>query len=109
MVTKLLTPFSYSMEGSSFFFYTSPVKEEDLQEVENLRYSPMIFQAEIPKLRELRIIFVNGNFFTGALTASAYQNKTMDWRRANKCNWEKYNESFPSPPSRESLFKLKNN
>lgn len=89
MVTKLLSPLSYSMERSSFFFFTSSVKEEDLKEIESLRYCPMIFQAEIPKKRELRIIFVNGKFFVGALEASTYQDKTMDWRSAktDDCIW----------------------
>ena len=34
MIAKLLTPLSTSMEGSSFFLYTSTVKEEDLLEAE---------------------------------------------------------------------------
>ncbi|NEP51061.1 MAG: MvdC family ATP-grasp ribosomal peptide maturase [Moorea sp. SIO3C2] len=90
MVAKLLTPLSYSMEASSFFLYTSVVKEEDLQEAEMLRYSPMVFQEEIPKQRELRITFVAGNLFVGALDASRYSATTMDWRSAkpDDCAWE---------------------
>ena len=102
MVTKLLTPISYGMESSPFFFYTSSVKEEDLKEAETLRYSPQVFQEEIPKLRELRVIFVNGNLFVGALDASRYQAKTMDWRRAKpeECPWE------PAVLSREFARKI---
>ena len=90
MIAKLLTPLSTSMEGSSFFLYTSIVKAEDLLEVEALRYSPMIFQEQIPKLRELRVVFVEGNLFVGALDASRYSATTMDWRRATLANspWE---------------------
>jgi len=90
MVAKLLTPLSVGMESSSFFLYTSLVKEEDLWDAETLRYSPMVFQEEIPKLRELRVTFVAGNLFVGALDASRYALKTMDWRRANpeECPWE---------------------
>jgi glutathione synthase/RimK-type ligase-like ATP-grasp enzyme len=78
------------MEGSSFFVYTSVVKEEDLIEAEALRYSPMVFQEQIPKLRELRVVFVAGNLFVGALDASRYSATTMDWRRAKpeECAWE---------------------
>ncbi|NEO02062.1 MAG: MvdC family ATP-grasp ribosomal peptide maturase, partial [Moorea sp. SIO3I7] len=90
MVAKLLTPLSYGMEASSFFLYTSVVKEEDLQEAEMLRYSPMVFQEEIPKQRELRIAFVAGNLYVGALDAYRYSATTMDWRSAKPedCPWE---------------------
>ena len=90
MIAKLLTPLSTSMKGSSFFLYTSPVKEEDLVEAEALRYSPMIFQEQIPKLRELRVVFVDGNLFVGTLEASRYSAHTMDWRRATLADspWE---------------------
>lgn len=90
MVAKLLTPLSYSMESSSFFLYTSAVQEKDLLEADSLRYCPMVFQEQIPKLRELRVVYVNGNFFVGALDASRYKNSTVDWRHASSdaCIWE---------------------
>jgi MvdC family ATP-grasp ribosomal peptide maturase len=92
MVTKLLTPLSYSMQGSSFFMYTSVVKEEDLQDAEKLRYCPMVFQEQITKQLELRVVFVNGNFFVGALDASRYAESTQDWRRGTSeaCIWKPY-------------------
>lgn len=90
MVTKLLTPLSYSMEGSSFFLYTSAVKEEDLTDLETLRYCPMVFQEQIPKQQELRVIFVDGNIFVGALDASKYEAFSVDWRRGTSeaCVWK---------------------
>lgn len=90
MIAKLLTPLSYSMEGSSFFLYTSAVQEKDLLEADSLRYCPMVFQEQIPKLRELRIVYVNGNLFVGALDALRYKNSTVDWRHASSdaCLWE---------------------
>lgn len=90
MVAKLLTPLSYSMKGSPFFVYTSAVKEEDLLDAETLRYSPMVFQEQIPKQQELRVVFVAGNLFVGALDASGYAASTVDWRRATTeaCVWQ---------------------
>lgn len=44
MVAKLLRPLSYGMQASSFFMYTSAVKEEDLLDAETLRYCPVVFQ-----------------------------------------------------------------
>ncbi|MBW4614195.1 MAG: MvdC family ATP-grasp ribosomal peptide maturase [Desmonostoc vinosum HA7617-LM4] len=90
MIAKLLAPLSSGMEGSSFFLYTSSVKEEDLLNAQTLRYCPMVFQEQIPKQRELRVIFVNGKLFVGALDASRYAGTTQDWRRANQedCVWQ---------------------
>ncbi|MBD2452291.1 MvdC family ATP-grasp ribosomal peptide maturase [Nostoc sp. FACHB-152] len=92
MIAKLLRPLSYSMEGSSFFMYTSAVKEEDLIDAESLRYCPMVFQEQIPKQQELRAVYVNGNLFVGALDASDYAASTQDWRCAeqNACTWNTY-------------------
>lgn len=103
MVAKLLTPLSQSMSGSPFFLYTSAVKEEDLLEAELLRHSPMVFQEQIPKLRELRVVFVDGKLFVGAIDASAYATSTVDWRRANAdaCMWQ------PHELPREIAFRLK--
>lgn len=82
MVAKLLTALSYSMEAnSSFFLYTSIVKEEDLQDAESLRYCPMVFQEQIPKQQELRVVYVNGNVFVGALNANVYAAAKADWRK----------------------------
>lgn len=81
MVSKLLTAIAHSMESPEFFLYTSRVKEEDLKELESLRYCPMVFQAEIPKQLELRIVMVNGQSFVGALDSSQYNQAGVDWRR----------------------------
>ena len=83
MVTKLLKALSYSMEYTPFFLYTSIVKEDDLQDAESLRYCPMVFQEQIPKQLELRVIFVQGKVFVGALDSSIYEKSTVDWRRPN--------------------------
>ncbi|NEO38097.1 MAG: MvdC family ATP-grasp ribosomal peptide maturase [Moorea sp. SIOASIH] len=83
MVTKLLKALSYSMEYTPFFLYTSIVKEDDLLDAESLRYCPMVFQEQIPKQLELRVIYVQGKVFVGALDASIYEKSTVDWRRPN--------------------------
>jgi MvdC family ATP-grasp ribosomal peptide maturase len=84
MVVKLLRPLSYGMQASSFFMYTSAVKEEDLLDAETLRYCPAVFQEQIPKHQELRAVYVNGNLFVGALDASEYAESTQDWRHGTK-------------------------
>ncbi|MCA1633910.1 MAG: MvdC family ATP-grasp ribosomal peptide maturase [Acidobacteria bacterium] len=90
MVAKLLRPLTVSMNAAPLFVYTSRVREEDLADAETLRHSPMVFQELIPKERELRIAWVAGEAFTGALDASGTSRGQTDWRRAapEECRWQ---------------------
>ncbi|HEY0546544.1 MAG TPA: MvdC family ATP-grasp ribosomal peptide maturase [Pyrinomonadaceae bacterium] len=91
MVAKLLRPLTVSMNADSLFVYTSRVSEEDLASAETLRHSPMVFQELIPKERELRIVWVAGETFTGAIDASGTLRGQTDWRQAapEECRWQK--------------------
>ena len=91
MITKLLTSLSFSMEGSGTFVYTSRVKEEDIKSADSLCHSPMVFQEYIPKQHELRVAFVNGTCFVGALNSTQSQAGQVDWRIASpqELNWER--------------------
>jgi MvdC family ATP-grasp ribosomal peptide maturase len=91
-VAKLLRPLTVSMNAAEQpFVYTSRVREEDLAGAEALRHSPMVFQELIPKERELRVAWVAGQAFTGALDASGSSRGFTDWRQAapDECRWEK--------------------
>jgi glutathione synthase/RimK-type ligase-like ATP-grasp enzyme len=78
------------MNADSDFVYTSQVSAKDLADAETLRHSPMVFQELIPKARELRIAWVAGEAFTGALDASGTSRGQTDWRRAapEECRWQ---------------------
>lgn len=91
IVTKLLTPLSVSMEGSGSFVYTSKVRKEDLLNAESLRHCPMVFQEHIPKERELRVAFVDGTCFVGALKSAQSKAGQVDWRLASpeELYWER--------------------
>ncbi|MDJ0840329.1 MAG: MvdC family ATP-grasp ribosomal peptide maturase [Acidobacteriota bacterium] len=82
VVTKMLTPLTISMGRPSAFVYTSEITEEDLTELDGLRYSPMIFQEKIEKDVELRVAYVDGKVFTGTIDASESQKGQTDWRRS---------------------------
>jgi MvdC family ATP-grasp ribosomal peptide maturase len=91
-VAKLLRPLTVSMDaGAQAFVYTNRVREEDLTGAETLRHSPMVFQELIPKERELRVAWVAGQAFAGALNASGTSRGQTDWRLAapGECSWEK--------------------
>ncbi|MFL6334564.1 MAG: MvdC family ATP-grasp ribosomal peptide maturase [Pyrinomonadaceae bacterium] len=91
MVAKLLRPLTVSMGAAPLFVYTSRVREEDLADAETLRHSPMVFQELIPKALELRVAWVAGSAFAGALDASGTSRGRTDWRQAapDECRWQR--------------------
>jgi MvdC family ATP-grasp ribosomal peptide maturase len=90
-VAKLLRPLAVSMNADMPFVYTNRVREEDLAGAETLRHCPMVFQELIPKACELRVAYVAGETFAGALDASGTSHGHTDWRRAapEECRWRK--------------------
>jgi MvdC family ATP-grasp ribosomal peptide maturase len=90
-VAKLLRPLEISMNSENPFVYTSRVREEDLAGAEALRHSPMVFQELIEKAYELRVAYVAGEVFAGALDATGTSRGQTDWRRADpsECRWQK--------------------
>jgi len=89
VVAKMLTPFSTSMDGGSPFVHTSAVTPEDLEDLDGLRFSPMVFQQRVPKARELRVAMVAGRPHVGAVDASGSERGQVDWRRSlpGECPW----------------------
>jgi glutathione synthase/RimK-type ligase-like ATP-grasp enzyme len=92
VVSKMLTPLTTSMSGNTPFVYTNRLKEEDLDELHMLEHSPMVFQEFIPKSCELRIAYVNGKLFTGAIGMGKGKD-VADWRQGNKNEspWQDFN------------------
>jgi MvdC family ATP-grasp ribosomal peptide maturase len=90
-VAKLLRPLTVSMDAAESFVYTNRVREEDLAGADALRHCPMVFQELIPKAYELRVAYVAGECFAGALNASGSSRGHTDWRRAapEDCRWQK--------------------
>ena len=92
MIAKLHGSLSRSMNGDTPFFPTTRITEENLEELDSLVYCPMIFQRMIDKAYELRIIYVDGQFFTGKVNVNESQKGATDWRVATdiKFEWESY-------------------
>jgi len=92
MIAKLHGALSRSMSGNTPFFPTTLIHEEYLENLDSLIYCPMIFQEKIEKEYELRIIYVDGDFFTGKINAQNSIAGSTDWRAANdtRPTWEKY-------------------
>jgi len=86
MVSKLHGPISQSMDGQEMVS-TLLLEESDLEQLSDLTACPMIFQPYIDKEYELRIVYLNGEFFTGKIN----NNTHTDWRIAHAdFFWEQY-------------------
>lgn len=92
MIAKLHGALSRSMKGDQPFLPTTEIREEDLEDLDSLIYCPMIFQQKIEKQYELRIVYVDGEFFTGKIDASGSEKGAVDWRAALDIQpvWESY-------------------
>jgi glutathione synthase/RimK-type ligase-like ATP-grasp enzyme len=75
IVTKMLTPIAQAMGGAPAV-YTTRLTAGDLDELDGLALSPMVFQERVAKQRELRAVYVAGRCFIGARAAGG-----DDWRR----------------------------
>lgn len=91
VVAKLLRPLSVSMGDAPVFVYTSDVRAEDIEALDSLRHCPVVFQRKIEKRRELRVAYVAGKLFAGALDASGSARGRTDWRLADpdECSWSR--------------------
>lgn len=91
MVAKMQTPLTQSMAGGQPFVYTSAIGPEHLEELEELRHSPMVFQERIDKAYELRVAVVGERCFAGSIDASRSAEGQVDWRRSrpDEVRWQK--------------------
>ncbi|KFF13602.1 ATP-grasp ribosomal peptide maturase [Chryseobacterium soli] len=74
-VAKLHGVISKSMDGENMLS-TTLIEESSLEHLSDIAYCPMIFQPYIDKEYELRIVYVDGEFFTGQINNS----ENTDWR-----------------------------
>ncbi|HYF30966.1 MAG TPA: hypothetical protein VD993_07590 [Chitinophagaceae bacterium] len=89
LIVKLHGALSKSMEGNTPFFPTTRLSPKDLHRLDELAYCPMIFQEYITKAYELRIVYVDGDFFTGKIP---HQENITDWRAQTGATiaWQAY-------------------
>jgi glutathione synthase/RimK-type ligase-like ATP-grasp enzyme len=84
VVAKLQTSLGHSMSGGGGL-PTRLLRTEDLDALEGLRQCPMVFQRYVQKAWELRIAWVDGHAFVGALDG---QRCGVDWRYESTASWE---------------------
>ncbi|MFO7567881.1 MAG: MvdC family ATP-grasp ribosomal peptide maturase [Enhygromyxa sp.] len=99
VIAKLQTSLGHSMTGGGGL-PTRLLRPEDLDALAGLRHCPMIFQRYVPKAWELRVAWVDGLAFVGALDG---RRCGVDWRYESSANWEPH--SLP-PAVHDRLARL---
>ncbi|WP_313093749.1 MvdC/MvdD family ATP grasp protein [Chryseobacterium flavum] len=74
-VAKLHSVTGKTMTGENILT-TTIIEEDTLGHISDIAYCPMIFQPYIDKEYELRIVYVDGEFYTGKINNS----ENADWR-----------------------------
>lgn len=94
MITKMLSSFAIYEEGKEKVVFTTPVRPEDIENLDGLRFCPMTFQEKIPKALELRTTIVGKRVFTASIDSQSRDRARDDWRRQGIAlinSWECYN------------------
>lgn len=81
IVTKMQSSFAVYSSGEEEVVFTTKVKEEQLAELDNLCYCPMIFQEFLPKKLDIRCTVVGNRLFTAAIDSQQSSLTEVDWRR----------------------------
>jgi MvdD family ATP-grasp ribosomal peptide maturase len=94
IVTKMLSQFAiYGENKEEMVVFTSPVTDEDLDNLDGLQFCPMTFQENIPKALELRITIVGKQVFAAAIDSQQLDGAIYDWRKEGKAlhqQWQSY-------------------
>ncbi len=100
-IAKLHGVTAKTMSGENMVS-TTVIEEEDLENLSDIAYCPMIFQPYIDKEYELRIVYVDGEFFTGKINNS----DNADWRVAREGYfWSDYELPAPIRMNLTSMMK----
>jgi glutathione synthase/RimK-type ligase-like ATP-grasp enzyme len=95
IVTKMLSQFAiYGENKEENVVFTSPVTDDDLDNLEGLSFCPMTFQENVPKALELRTIIVGKQVFTASINSQQLDGATYDWRKEGRAlteKWQAYN------------------
>ncbi len=84
VIAKLQTSLGYTLAGGGGL-PTRLLRSADLDALDGLRHCPMMFQRFVPKARELRIAWVDGQALVGALDGARCG---VDWRHETTATWE---------------------
>lgn len=80
VITKMFSSFAIYEHGNEQVVFTTKIEKKHLKEMKSLQVSPMSFQKNIPKKRELRVTVVGKQIFTAAIDSQKIPTAQTDWR-----------------------------
>jgi MvdD family ATP-grasp ribosomal peptide maturase len=82
IITKMMASFAiYDEDGQERVVFTNPIKDEDLEYLDGLKFCPMTFQELLPKEVELRVTIVGKQVFCAAVDSQKLDRAKFDWRK----------------------------
>jgi len=80
-VAKMLAAFPvFDEHGEEQVVFTTALTNAHLEQLDGLRYSPMVFQEQLRKRLELRVTVIGNQMFTAAVDSQATAGAEVDWR-----------------------------
>jgi hypothetical protein len=93
VVTKMQSSFAIYREKEEHVVFTNELTDDHLQDLDGLKYCPMVFQEKIEKKLELRITIVGRKIFAFSIDSQQIDNARVDWRKEGVAlidNWQPY-------------------
>lgn len=96
IVSKLPSPaMTRTLKHLQLARYTQQVTRRDLVHADSIRYSPVTFQAYVPKRVELRITVVGEQVFAAEIHSQKANRTRIDWRRYDLGHTPHYPHTLP--------------
>lgn len=93
VITKMQSSFAIYREKEEHVVFTNEITDDHLQDLDGLKYCPMVFQEKIDKKVELRITIVGHKIFAFSVDSQQIGNARVDWRKEGVAlidNWQPY-------------------
>jgi hypothetical protein len=82
LISKITASLSLRQRlGTDFFRYTTRVTTRDLAHAQSVALAPIVLQAYVPKLKELRVTVVGACVFAAEIDSQGTHHTSDDWRR----------------------------
>jgi glutathione synthase/RimK-type ligase-like ATP-grasp enzyme len=81
IITKMQHSFAIYREGIENVVFTNVIDEQQLDDLEGLKYCPMTFQEHLEKVVELRVTVVGTKVMCASIDSTRQENTAIDWRR----------------------------
>jgi glutathione synthase/RimK-type ligase-like ATP-grasp enzyme len=81
VITKMQSAFAIYREGHEHVVFTNTVNDAHLEDLESVKYCPMVFQERIEKQLELRVTIVGHEIFAYSVNSAVAERSATDWRK----------------------------